>query len=90
MVNAAIGSPDAELVRTLLDKGADVNFKARDARMGSRQHAEPALIVAANELKVNIVSLLLSRGADVNVKGALERTALHVAISSLLRGEQSR
>ena len=82
MVNAAIGSRDAEMVRTLLDKGADVNFKARDARMGNRQHAEPALIVAANELKVNIVSLLLSRGADVNVKGVLERTALHVAISS--------
>jgi ankyrin repeat protein len=87
MVNAAIGSRDADVVRALLDNGADVNFVAPDVKRGNKGSAEPALIEAAGGLKVDIVSLLVSRGADVNVRGFRGRTALHVAISALGPGD---
>lgn len=60
---ALVGSAlrgDTNSVKTLLDKGADVNARDMDGNT--------ALDWAAGEGHVEIVKLLLDRGADVNVK----------------------
>lgn len=51
---------DVAAVKTLLDKGADVNAKFR--------YGTTALFKAAERGHVEVVKLLLERGADVNVK----------------------
>jgi ankyrin repeat protein len=59
LVGSAIRG-DANSVKTLLDKGADVNARDMDGNT--------ALDWAAGQGYVEIVKLLLDRGADVNVK----------------------
>lgn len=59
-----------EVVRVLIDKGADVNTPSR---------SETALMRAASAGYVDIVRLLLSKGADVNVNTD-EGTPLMVAV----------
>ncbi len=51
---------DAVTVKTLLDKGADVNAKFR--------YGTTALFKAAERGHIEVVKLLLARGADVSVK----------------------
>lgn len=51
---------DAVAVRTLLDKGADVNAKFR--------YGATALSYASDKGHVEVVKVLLERGADVNVR----------------------
>jgi len=51
---------DAAAVKTLLDRGADVNAKFR--------YGATALSYAADKGHVEVVKLLIERGADVNVK----------------------
>ncbi len=56
----AVRKGDATAVKSLLDKGADVNAKFR--------YGATALFKAAERGHTEIVKLLLERGADVNVK----------------------
>lgn len=57
---AAARKSDAEAVKALLVKGADVNAKTR--------YGATALSFAADRGSVEVVKLLLERGAEVNVK----------------------
>ena len=63
-----------EIVKLLLDRGADVN--AKDS------YGWTPLLYAAAHGKNEIVKLLLDRGADVNVKANDGKTALSIAESS--------
>jgi ankyrin repeat protein len=69
----AAGPGDLELVKTLLDKGADVN--ARDNR------GKTALMSAVWGGDLKVVQLLLDWGADANAKTIGGRTALMEAAS---------
>src|SRR5262249_27136911 len=64
---------DAKWVKTLLDRGADVNAKDPAGRT--------ALMLVANsdKLPVHTVKILLARGADVNAKTPEGETALDFA-----------
>ena len=64
-------SGDVELIKTLLDKGVDVNAKD--------QYGQIALITAAQEGQFGAVRLLLERGADVNARDHRSWTALMYA-----------
>lgn len=66
---AALGKPD--LVRFLLDKGADANLTGADGLT--------PLMTAVKSRSGEIVSLLLERGADVTVKSADGRNAWKMA-----------
>jgi hypothetical protein len=79
MVNAVIHGEDIDIVRMLLDKGANANSKGEDLARGAS--AEPALIEAINTNRLDIARLLVSRGADVNLPGNNGRSALQVAVS---------
>lgn len=57
---AAARKGDAAAVKTLLERGADVNAKFR--------YGATALSYAADKGHVEVVKLLIERGADVNVK----------------------
>jgi len=70
LVGSAIRG-DANSVKTLLDKGADVNVRDADGNT--------ALDWAAGEGQLEIVKILLDKGADVNVKGMLGFTPLMAA-----------
>ena len=79
----------SDVVRTLLDKGADVNAKTRSWRTALGEGKEllimldndehTALHVAAIYGKSDVVRTLLDKGADVNAKTRSWRTALHEA-----------
>lgn len=70
---AAAFKGDADMVRTLLEHGADPNLK--DTKLGVT-----ALLPAALQGQAEIVSLLLDRGADVMVReSANGLTALYLA-----------
>ncbi len=62
-----------ELVRLLLEKGAQVNHQGKGG--------STALHRAANEAKADVVRLLLQHGADPNITNAKNETPLHRAIS---------
>jgi ankyrin repeat protein len=59
----------SEVIKTLLDAGADVNVK------DVRQMNALMLAVASERQDVAVVRLLLKAGADVNVKSAMGETA---------------
>ena len=63
----------AEQVNALLDRGADVNARARDL------YEETPLHWASN---AEVVNALLDRGADVNAKNSHGGTPLHSAINA--------
>jgi len=68
---SAVADEREDIVRLLLDRGADVNAVSD---MG-----ETALIIASSNGHENIVRLLLDRGADVNAVDSYHETALMVA-----------
>ncbi len=61
-----------EIVRSLLDAGANINLKRK-------RYGLTALMLAASANSLDIVKLLLSRGADVNATNEDGSTALMVA-----------
>lgn len=67
----AIFRSDIELIRQLIDGGADVN------ELGDMQRTP--LIQAAIDNKINVVSLLLDHGAAVNAQDSLGYSSLHYA-----------
>ena len=64
----AAGRGHIEIVKLLLENGADVNSRTKDG--------DTALIVASKAGHTNVVKLLLERGADVNAKNRNGRMAL--------------
>ena len=63
----AAGGGSVEVVRVLLDAGADVNFHVRSSI--SYINGNSALKLAAARGHEDVVKLLLERGADVNLAG---------------------
>jgi len=69
---SSTGGPNAvEIIRTLLDNGADVNAK--------NTFGNTALMLAAEKKRTDVVRLLLRRGADVHTTNKRGRTALSMA-----------
>jgi ankyrin repeat protein/WD40 repeat protein len=66
---------DVEKVRSLLDKGANVNARREDGDT-------PLMLAALSGGKLEIVNLLLTKGADVNAKNKENDTALIYAASN--------
>ena len=77
-LHAAIAKSDLELVRILIEGGADVN--ARDT------FGEPVLHAAITEGDAGMVSLLVDAGAKVNASDTFGEPALHRAI---LKGDRN-
>lgn len=71
-LHAAIAKSDVELVRILIDGGADVN--ARDT------FGEPVLHAAIGEGDAGMVRILVDAGANVNASDTFGEPALHRAI----------
>lgn len=72
-IGLAVVYAEADLVRLLLERGADPNGRA---------FGEPALVRSVAERgDPEIVRALLDRGADVNAHDASRRTALHHAVA---------
>ena len=67
----AAGLGHMEMVKLLIDAGADINTQARNGRT--------ALYNAVRFLHDDIAKLLISKGADVNVKTRYGETVLHFA-----------
>lgn len=63
---------DESAVRSLLDRGADVNARDNDG--------ETALMAASFSGHVGVVKLLLDRGAEVNGRSRTGWTALNLAV----------
>ena len=70
IIGAALGQ--TEIVKLLLEKGADVN--ARDNRIGAM-----AIMVASDKGHVDIIKLLIENGADINAKDNNSSTPLMIA-----------
>ena len=64
-------SKHLQVIKFLLDNGADVNFRDR--------FGMPILVYAAMDHNLKAVELLLEKGADVNIKNDLGQTALMFA-----------
>jgi ankyrin repeat protein len=75
LLHGAASVGDVEMVRLLLDQGAEVD--AKDG-FGKTPLLHAAACGHANRLP--LVSLLLERGADVNTKDVGGRTALHIVM----------
>jgi len=81
LIDAAFGG-DAVAVRSLLDKGANVNAKTSEGGT--------ALIVAAVMRHADVMRVLLDRGADVNARSNGGHTALLLAIENASSAEALR
>ena len=57
-----------DVVKLLVDKGADVNLR-------SNKHRETSLMYAAGKGHLDIVKMLLDKGADVNLRSNKNKTA---------------
>jgi len=60
-----------EIVRMLIERGADVNIK--------NSKGMTALMIASRGGRTEIVRMLIERGADVNIKNSNGKTALMLA-----------
>ncbi|MEP6502202.1 MAG: ankyrin repeat domain-containing protein [Betaproteobacteria bacterium] len=70
-LHKGVRSGNVQIVRLLLDAGANVNEQA--------DFAEAPIHIAAEEGFSEVVELLLSKGADANLKSTFGGTALDVA-----------
>jgi len=79
MLNAALvratANGNTNMVKELLEKGADANAKTRDGRT--------ALLMAIPRGYLNIVELLVKNGADVNKPGKDGSTAVMLSVQNL-------
>ncbi|MDQ7055090.1 MAG: ankyrin repeat domain-containing protein [Persephonella sp.] len=71
-LHVAVKEGDAELVKYLLEKGADPN--------GKGAFGETPLHIAVDRGYLDIVQLLLERGADPNAQSNEGNTPLHMAV----------
>lgn len=71
LLNMAIWEDDYEIVKLLLNNGADVHIKT--------MHTSSPL-VATTCLRVPIAEMLIKYGADVNGQDSIGNTALHYAV----------
>ncbi|MFC1795253.1 ankyrin repeat domain-containing protein, partial [Planctomycetota bacterium] len=74
LLHLAVGSADGDIVKLLLDKGADIN--AKDDESGFT-----ALHYAAQFGNKNAAELLIARDADINAKDKQGHTPLYVAVN---------
>ncbi len=70
---------NAQRVKTLLDRGADVNAKLSGVRVDVDGRTPLMLAASSDLLPVDAIKVLIERGADVNVKGPAGETALDLA-----------
>ena len=61
-----------EMVKLLLDKGADIKIRSKETQ-------STALMEAVGGNHADVIQLLAQKGADVNERDVLNRTPLHVA-----------
>ncbi|MCA1959867.1 MAG: ankyrin repeat domain-containing protein [Desulfomonile sp.] len=71
---ASCEAGDVDRIKSLLDRGADVNARNRNG--------ETPLMVAAGLLYPDAVRLLIARGADVNAETGGGETALSLALGT--------
>ena len=74
----AVKRNSAEGVKTLLDKGADVNAQTKNFGQLENDYST-ALMVAADRGRVDCVKVLVEKGADISARDIEERTALILA-----------
>lgn len=75
-LTASVSMASAELVKTLLDAGVDVNMP------DVRGMTPLMLAVATDRQNIEVIRLLIARGADVNAKSRAGETALDWAIKT--------
>jgi ankyrin repeat protein len=75
-LHAAVAVGHEEMVRLLLEKGADVNAKGEDPA------GQTPLHIAAQNGNERVVRILLDRGANIAAKYANGETALHRAAAT--------
>ncbi|KAL8725871.1 MAG: hypothetical protein Q9181_006255 [Wetmoreana brouardii] len=82
-VDPASGSPDLEIIKILLDYGADYTIeKSNHAFLNHRNgKGNTATFDAAAIDRERIISLLLAEGADLTITNRHNATALHAACS---------
>ena len=71
----------ADVMRSLIDRGADLNAKSRDRGEDGLEVEWTPLHAASYKGHRDTVILLLERGADPETRSSWEQTALHVASS---------
>jgi ankyrin repeat protein len=72
LLHMAIKKNNIEIVKLLLEKGADPNIKNRAE--------QTPLEIAIFNYNIEIVKLLLEKGADPNIKNRAKQTSLEIAI----------
>jgi RNA polymerase sigma factor (sigma-70 family) len=83
LMNAASGG-QVDLVRFLLDHGANINFQ-NDRHPQKRLRGETALMRAALNDHREVVELLIQRGADIHLKTSTGETAQSLAANYYIR-----
>lgn len=67
----SISSGNEEIIKNLLDQGADINYKCTSC------YDQPALQIALNYDYFNLFDFFISKGADISINSSNGRTLLH-------------